>query len=279
VDPEKLVDQMLERSGAKLIRDKKHRVYLLPNGGRFIRASTPSEYRGAWNNLSDLRKRLGVGMEKSEGEDVTTMAPTEVGSGDPKYSDRHTEVTETELVVDQVPKSGGFKERILAAIQQEAALKEQLFAEASLAEKRMNMLELLIPYADDPAMEGVLYGLIPPEEKKLAARKPVPKKSTTIPEPPNHIERATDITRRLVFAGTLTFNNPFTVNDLVDRMVGEATVSEGERQRIRSKVAGLMAKLFELDYVNKYRQGIGKAQTLWRKYEGDMSHVALGGKE
>jgi hypothetical protein len=54
------VDELLKRSGAVLIRDHKHLVYRLPNGNKFTRAKTPSDRKAAHNDLSDLRRALGM---------------------------------------------------------------------------------------------------------------------------------------------------------------------------------------------------------------------------
>ena len=50
----------LELVGAQLKRDKKHRVYELPNGRTFVLPSTPSDVRAEANALSDLRAVSGV---------------------------------------------------------------------------------------------------------------------------------------------------------------------------------------------------------------------------
>lgn len=55
--------QLLAEVGAVLKRDKKHRVYALPNGRNFVVANTPSDSRGELNSLSDLRKALDLPRE------------------------------------------------------------------------------------------------------------------------------------------------------------------------------------------------------------------------
>lgn len=54
------VEDLLRESGAELIRDHKHLVYRLPNGNKFTRAKTPSDRKAAHNDLSDLRRALGI---------------------------------------------------------------------------------------------------------------------------------------------------------------------------------------------------------------------------
>lgn len=58
--PKGRLKQALESVGAKLKRDKKHRVYELPNGKNFVIPSTPSDTRADLNAISDLRKVAGV---------------------------------------------------------------------------------------------------------------------------------------------------------------------------------------------------------------------------
>jgi hypothetical protein len=54
------VDRLLAESGAVLARKKKHEVWKLPNGNQFTRASTPSDIRAPLNQLTDLRRALGI---------------------------------------------------------------------------------------------------------------------------------------------------------------------------------------------------------------------------
>lgn len=54
------VAKLLNECGAVLERDGKHEVWLLPNGKKFTRAKTPSDYRAEENQLHDLRHALGL---------------------------------------------------------------------------------------------------------------------------------------------------------------------------------------------------------------------------
>jgi hypothetical protein len=53
------IDQMLQQSGAVLVRANKHEVYRLPNGKKFTKSSTPSDHRAALNQAADLRRLIG----------------------------------------------------------------------------------------------------------------------------------------------------------------------------------------------------------------------------
>lgn len=63
------VNELLRESGAELVRDHKHEVWLLPNGNKFTRAKTSSDRNAANKDLSDLRRALGIENQgKGEGE-------------------------------------------------------------------------------------------------------------------------------------------------------------------------------------------------------------------
>lgn len=55
MDPAVQTTQLLNTIGARLIRQRKHLVYELPNGARFVQARTPSDHRSAMNSLKDLQ--------------------------------------------------------------------------------------------------------------------------------------------------------------------------------------------------------------------------------
>jgi hypothetical protein len=55
---EKQITQLLHSAGAEVVRKKKHVVYRLPGGRKFVRPSTPSDWRGDRNSLADLRRFL-----------------------------------------------------------------------------------------------------------------------------------------------------------------------------------------------------------------------------
>lgn len=54
------VTKLLNDVGAVLKRQRNHEVWQLPNGKNFVRAKTPSDSHGDDNNLSDLKRELGI---------------------------------------------------------------------------------------------------------------------------------------------------------------------------------------------------------------------------
>lgn len=60
MNPEIEVSRLLKADGAILKREKNHEVWKLSNGKSFVRAKTPSDANGPLNNLTDLKKALGV---------------------------------------------------------------------------------------------------------------------------------------------------------------------------------------------------------------------------
>lgn len=70
------VTRLLKEVGAVLLRERKHEVWLLPNGQRFVRAISPSDYRSGLNNLSDLKKALGLERESKPARALLNEAKT-----------------------------------------------------------------------------------------------------------------------------------------------------------------------------------------------------------
>ena len=55
---QKEIEHLLHRTGAKLLRRKRHEIYRLESGGNFVQASTPSDWRRSRNSLGVLRRIL-----------------------------------------------------------------------------------------------------------------------------------------------------------------------------------------------------------------------------
>ena len=244
MNPTTEINRLLEDSGAVLIRRKKHLVYRLPNGTIYTRAKTASDHRAERNNVSILRHMLGANLPTQSPKERRAMQP---------------ERTPTPAVAAPAPaQPETIKQRIEAAIAIEESMQEKLLAEAQTHERAVQMLKALLPFADDPAIEGSLRGLLP------APAPPAPPKREPTP-PPEAITERVQVTRQLVFAATQTFDDTFTVNDIVDRMTNGADIDQPERLRVRSSIAQCMATLHERGEVLKESQGIGRQQSVWRK--------------
>ena len=153
------------------------------------------------------------------------------------------------------------KSRIEVAILDEEAAQEKLLAAAQTRERRVHMLKALLPFADDPATEDALRTLLP----AIQAPMPCPAPEPPCPEPPQAITERVQVTRQLVFAATQTFDDPFTVNDVLARMTGGAAIDVQERQRVRSSIAGAMIALLDRGELIREVEGFGKRQAIWRK--------------
>jgi hypothetical protein len=68
-----------------------------------------------------------------------------------------------------------------------------------------------------------------------------------------------------VFATTQTFEDAFTVNDVLRLMTGGWQIDSVERRRVRSAVAQAMVSLLERGGLIKEAEGRGKQQAIWRK--------------
>ncbi len=60
---EERFQQLLKKSGATLVRSRKHKVYKLPNNKTFVAPSTTSDYASWANMISQLRKTAGLQSE------------------------------------------------------------------------------------------------------------------------------------------------------------------------------------------------------------------------
>jgi len=163
------------------------------------------------------------------------------------------------------PPSTNMKERWSAALAQPEAYREKLLADAQLADRRVQMLKAMVP---NPAFADTLRAVLP-------SLNPVPAPAVAAPAappPPQQISEYVQVTRELVYAATQTFDDAFTVNDVVDRMLNGRDVDKVERNRIRMSVAGGMIALNERGQVTREFQGIGCKQSIWRA----VVHTAHG---
>ena len=59
-DPKTTMELLIEQSGGKLVRQRKHKVYRFPNGATFVVGSTPECPLAYDNALAYLKRLLGV---------------------------------------------------------------------------------------------------------------------------------------------------------------------------------------------------------------------------
>jgi hypothetical protein len=211
----------------------------------FTRPKTPSDHRSTLNNLATLRRELGVrhAQSPSKGEEMEPSEQSPAAVPEPQLP---TPVVES------------FKQRIEAAIASEEAMQEKLLSEAQAHERKVHMLKALLPFADDPKTEGSLRGILPVPERS-ASPKP------TAPQPPDAITERVQVTRQLVLAATQTFEEPFTVNDIMGLMANGRQIDPGERVRVRASIAQAMITLHERGELIKEQEHFGRRQTIWRK--------------
>jgi len=241
------VDRLLSEHGAVLIRHAKHQVYRLPNNQKFTRSRTPGDHRAPLNELSDLRRALGIQRQAQPTQGETTMPMPQRGTAPVKAPSPAPETHQQSL-----------KERLQTAITVEEQNQERVLAEAQAVERRVNMLKALLPFADDPSMEVSLRGVLPAPEPP-----PAPKPSA--PPPPDAITERVQVTRQLVFAATQTFPETFTVNDVMDLMTGGNDIEKKERLRVRQSIAQAIVTLHERGEIVKEEEHYGRRQTIWRK--------------
>ncbi|MCL5744571.1 MAG: hypothetical protein M1541_11695, partial [Acidobacteria bacterium] len=167
------------------------------------------------------------------------------------------------------PKVESLKQRIEGAIATEEAMQEKLLAEAQAHERKVHMLKALLPFADEPATEDALRGVLP------AVEPPAPQKPGA-PAPPDAITERVQVTRQLVLAATQTFLETFTVNDVMSLMVNGRQIDPGERGRVRASIAQAMVTLHERGELVKEQEHFGRRQTIWRKAQLNGNHNGVG---
>ena len=272
------VSRLLENSGAVLVRQKKHLVYQLPNGRMFTRYKSPSDHRAPLNELSDLRRALACDRPIASGS--TPKAPAQ---GVPNCAKEHTAMpipqTPTQAAtspakanVEESPKQPSLKERLETAIRDGEAVQERLMAEAQAAERRVGMLKALLPYAEEPAAEQALRAILP------APPAPAPAPEPARVAPPQQIVERVQVTRQLVFAATQTFEEKFTVNDVMDLMTGGREIEGKERLRVRQSIAAAIITLHERGELLKAEEHVGRSQTVWQKVQLPALAASTNGK-
>ena len=118
------------------------------------------------------------------------------------------------------------------------------------------LLKALLPFADDPAIEGSLRTLLPAPSAPAAFQRQAP---------PQQIVERVQVTRQLVFAATQTFEGRFSVNDVMDLMTGSRQIEGQERLRVRQSIAAAMVTLHERGELLKAEEHCGRSQTVWLK--------------
>lgn len=241
------IERLLEQSGAVLVRQNKHLVYRLPNGKNFVAAKTSSDPdRAAQNSLSDLRRALGIvrPAPKPEGDEPTMPTEQPLPQQPQPFA----------------PDREALKQRIETAIAEEEAAQEKLLAQAQNHERKIHMLRVLLPFAEDPAAEDSLRDILP------ATRPPAQQPAqSAAPEPPEAITERVQVTRQLVLAATQTFEDLFTVNDVLELMAGGSQIDGKERVRIRQSIAQAMVTLHERGELIRVSEGSGRRPSTWRK--------------
>lgn len=239
-------DRLLSDHGAILVREGKHRIYQLPGGQMFTRPKTPSDHRSTLNNLASLRRALGIrrAQPPSKGEemDMPDQSPATVPAPE-----------------SPTPSVESLKQRIEAAIASEEAMQEKLLAEAQAHERKVHMLKALLPFAGDANTEGSLRSILPSPEPQVRPE------SSSPPPPPDAITERVQVTRQLVLAATQTFQDTFTVNDVMGLMVNGSQINPDERGRVRQSIAQAMSTLHERGELVKEQEHFGRRQTIWRK--------------
>ena len=103
---------------------------------------------------------------------------------------------------------------------------------------------------------------------------PAPEPEAQAP-PPQQITTRIQVTRQLVFAATQTYEDTFTINDVLELMTGGEQLEGKERLRVRQSIAQSMVTLFERGELLREAEGYGKRQAVWRRavLNGNGAHA------
>ena len=175
--------------------------------------------------------------------------------------------------VPEPPKEEALKDRIETAVATTEAEQEVLLAAAQRMERRAQMLRALLPFSDDPAAEDVLRALLPDVEPPPPPEPEPP----PVPEPPQQITERVQVTRQLVYAATQTFENTFTVNDVLNLMTNGAVIDRDERTRVRSSIAQAMLSLHDRGELLRVTEHFGRRQATWRKVPPNGAGIGTRG--
>lgn len=103
MEVEDQIAALIKEHGGRLERQRKHLVYKFPAGQTYVRAQTPSDRRGVLNDLTYLRRLLGVKRESNKnpervakpGAPGRTFAPAETRTARPEFRQMLQEVRNT----------------------------------------------------------------------------------------------------------------------------------------------------------------------------------------
>jgi len=84
------IEALIKQHGGKLVRSKRHLVYKFPDGRCFTLSSTPSDVFAERNNLTNLRRLLGIERKVNKNPD---RKPKVGVNGKPAFTGIATGVT------------------------------------------------------------------------------------------------------------------------------------------------------------------------------------------
>lgn len=236
------VENLLRESGCKLLRDGNHLIYRLPDGQNFVMSKTPSDFRSEKNNLAILRRRLNWRKPEPVVKVHGELKPRQV----------------IDVAVEPQTQSA-FEATLTSQIAAEKARYDFLLEEAAKVERRIALLEVVSSFSGDEAEEALRDVL---GDQSQIYTPPVPKQLHSGP-----ITDRAHVTGSHVLAATQLFDAPFSLNELLEKMLGEGfgRMDPGEHRRIRSSVISMIERLEARGEIRKDVAGIGKRPAVYSK--------------
>jgi hypothetical protein len=239
------LDKLLAEHGAVLVRQGKHMVYKLPNNKVFVKAKTPSDRRSELNQLSDLRKLLGLKKKIVAAVSTSTSASTSTSTPTPVPA-AHAPASAPES--PQPPES--FVTRLEAAIALEKSIEDHYMLLAGEHEQARKMLESLRPFAENaqvPEILAEILGKLPAPEVVQAPQKQFVK-----------------VTRDQILAAAGELES-FTISDMLGHLTRGMDVDADELHRAKGALAQMFTSLLGQGLLRKIKEHAGRAQAVWSK--------------
>lgn len=237
--------QLLKDHNCTLIRDGNHLVYRLPSGKNFVMSKTPSDFRSERNNLAILKRSLGL-----ERPEKVVRSPTAQPSA--------THTNGSPSILQDLPTT--LELSIEEQLASERRRYDFLLEEAAKAERNIAMLSTLQAFADMPDTEPMLRAV-------LGEQSPIKGPTPDSGVHKGAVTRTVQVTKQLVLAATSMFERTFSLNDLLEKMVGEeyGKLEDLEQKRIRSSVISSINVLIDNGQVRRTMAGVGRRPAVYAR--------------
>lgn len=261
MNPTKTLDAMLAAADATLIRQGKHNVYSLGNGGRFVMAKTPSDYRSTLNDISELRRRAGLARPiKPTAPQPTAPLPPPIATDYLSLVDQAINPSPAAPTPDPLTPLARHLDELIADGE---TLMTELTDQAAAIERQVAFLKSIRLQANDP-MTAPLLALLVPQSLEQA---PPPAAPLPVPTPaaaPSALIIKRDTIREAI---ANLKQDEFTIEDIYSLLMRERRpLSSYETKPIKKLIGEVLCRICQLDnIIGRVRSGHRGSPTLWTR--------------